>query len=63
MGIFFRITHVSCVIYMWHFLTVQRVGLQCVIVVFSDHNHLLLDVTTLKFVLCGYRKKFPCARI
>ena len=26
---------------LWLFLTVPRVGLQCVIVVFSDHTHLL----------------------
>ena len=35
------------------------VGLQIVIVVFPDHNHLFLDVTTLVFVLRGYRKRFP----
>ena len=28
---------------LWLFLTVPWVGLQCVIVVFPDHTHLLLD--------------------
>ena len=31
----------SCVLLMWIFLTVPWVGLQCVIVVFPDHTHLL----------------------
>ena len=48
---------------LWLFLTVPWVGLQCVIVVFPDHTHLLFDVTTLVLVLCGYRIKFPRARI
>ena len=30
---------------LWLFLTVPRLGLQCVIVVFSDHTHLLFDCT------------------
>ena len=29
---------------MWLFLTVPLVGLQCVIVVFPDHTHLLFDM-------------------
>ena len=29
---------------LWLFLTVPWVGLQCVIVVFPDHTHLLLDI-------------------
>ena len=28
---------------LWLFLTVPRVGLQCVIEVFPDHTHLLVD--------------------
>ena len=28
---------------LWLFLTVPRVGLQCMIVVFPDHTHLLFD--------------------
>ena len=31
------------IIVLWLFLTVPRVGLQYVIVVFSDHTHLLLE--------------------
>ena len=30
---------------LWLFLTASWVGLQCVIVVFSGHTHLLLDIT------------------
>ena len=30
-----------CIVTVNHVLTVQRVGLQCVIVVFPDHTHLL----------------------
>ena len=30
---------------LWFFLTVPWVGLQWVIVAFSDHTHLLLDIT------------------
>ena len=30
---------------LWLFLAVLWVGLQCVIVVFPDHTHLLLDIT------------------
>ena len=41
------------------FLTALWVGLQCVIVVFPNHTHLLSDVTTLVFEPCGYRYKFP----
>ena len=37
---------------LWLFLTVLWVSLQCVIVVFPDHTHLLFDVMTLVFVLC-----------
>ena len=37
---------------LWLFLTVLWVSLQCVIVIFSDHTHLLFDVMTLVFVLC-----------
>ena len=33
------------VVVQWLFLTVPWVGLQCVIVVFPDHTHLLLNVT------------------
>ena len=29
---------------LWLFLTVLWVGLQCVIVVFPDHTHLLFDI-------------------
>ena len=29
---------------LWLFLTVPLVGLQCVIVVFPDHTHLLIEV-------------------
>ena len=35
---------------MWLFLTVPWSDLQCVIVVFPDHTHLLLDVLTSTFV-------------
>ena len=38
----------SCIVTIkvqWLFLTVPRVGLQCVIVVFPDHTHLLFDLT------------------
>ena len=31
------------IIVLWLFLTVPGVGLQCVIVVFPDHTHLLFD--------------------
>ena len=40
---------------LWLFLMVPWVGVQCVIVVFPDHTHLLFDLTTLVFVLGGYR--------
>ena len=33
------------VVVQWLFLTVPWVGLQCVIVVFPDHTHLLFNVT------------------
>ena len=29
---------------LWHFLTLPLVGLQCVIVLFPDHTHLLFDL-------------------
>ena len=32
---------------LWLFLTVQWVGLQCVIVVFPDHTHLLFGLVNL----------------
>ena len=38
----------SCIVtikVLWLFLTVPRVGLQCVIVVFPDHTCLLFDLT------------------
>ena len=31
---------------LWLFLTVPWVGLQCVILVFPDHTHFLLDILT-----------------
>ena len=34
-------------IVMWLFLTVPKVGLQCVIVVFPDHTHLLFSILLL----------------
>ena len=33
---------------LWLFLTVPWVGLQCVMVVFTDHTRLLLDFTNIK---------------
>ena len=36
---------------LWLFLTVSRVDLQCVIVVFPDHTHLLLSPILLDFSL------------
>ena len=41
---------------LWLFLTVLWVSLQCVIVVFLDHTHLLFDVMTLVFVLCCWQQ-------
>ena len=32
----------------WRFLIVPLVGLQCVVVVFSDHTHLLFESSKLK---------------
>ena len=37
---------------LWLFLTVLWVSLQCVIVAFPDHTHLLFGIMTLVFVLC-----------
>ena len=42
---------------LWLFLTVQRVGLQCTIVVFPDHSHLRLFITN-QFI----RKMANCGR-
>ena len=42
---------------LWLFLTVPWVGLQCVVVVFPDHSHLLYDiysVLALLFMQCLY---------
>ena len=39
---------------LWLFLTVPWVGLQCVIVVFPDHTHLLIDEMPLT-VLAKFR--------
>ena len=40
---------------LWLFLTVPRVGLQCVIVVLPDHTHLLFEICgfldTVEFVI------------
>ena len=44
----------SCIVtinVLWLFLTVPWVGLQCVIVVFLDHTHLLFGKQSYK---CGY---------
>ena len=38
---FFVLHNIVTIIALWLFLTVQWVGLLCVIVVFSDHNYLL----------------------
>ena len=35
---------------LWLFLTVQRVGLQCVIVVFPDHSRLLFGIHFADFI-------------
>ena len=42
---------------LWLFLTVRWVGLQCVIVVFPDHTHLLFDLA-LKKVTVNLRSSF-----
>ena len=34
---------------LWLFLTVPRVGLQCVIVTFRDHTHLLFEICSVSF--------------
>ena len=39
------------VIVVWLVLTMQRVCLQCVIVVFPDHTHVLFLVETMPFVI------------
>ena len=36
---------------LWLFLTVQWVGIQCVIVVFPDHTHLLLHEQGIQVIL------------
>ena len=48
---------------LWLFLRARWVGLQCVIVVFPDHNHLLFarsafmeDINIVKPVLSGHTK-------
>ena len=46
--VFFQLLSYSCfetINVPWLFLTLPRVGLQCVIVVFPDHTHLLFLAT------------------
>ena len=48
---------------LWLFLTVQWVGLQCMIVVFTDHSHLLLFMINQfirKIAKCGRSVYFFC---
>ena len=50
---------------MWLFLKVSWVGVQCVIVVFSDQTHLLFGVLYIKYQACkgkefdGDEQEFP----
>ena len=40
---YYCLTYVFTINVLWLFLTVSWVGLQCVIVIFPDHTHLLFD--------------------